>query len=50
MRNFLLGALFGVSLMGTVWLQVDAYRDLNARLSAVEGYIVGLDRMLRAAR
>jgi len=30
-----------------VWIGVDLYTDLNTRLNRVEGYLHGLDQMLR---
>lgn len=49
MRNFLLGVLVGVTLMGSVCAGISVYASFNERLSAVEGYIVGIE-MLRRAR
>lgn len=50
MRNFLLGVLVGVLLMAGVTLGLSTYQNFNNRLSAVEGYIVGLEMMRRGMR
>lgn len=50
MRNFLLGVLVGCILMAGVHLAIDTYQNFNNRLSAVEGYIVGLEMMRRGMR
>lgn len=44
---FLGGVLVGVMLMTSVAMGVQVYKHFNDRLSAVEGYIHGLDMMLR---
>ena len=50
MRNFLLGVLVGVTLMGGTWVAVDTYKAFNDRVSRIEGYLSGLDMMLRQMR
>lgn len=48
MRNFLAGVLVGCVLTFTVVIVRDAYTAMNQRVSHIEGYLAGLDRMLRA--
>jgi len=44
-RWFLIGMLAGVTLMGAMWVSVDTYKDLNDRISNVEGYLAMMNRM-----
>ena len=50
MTKFLGGVLAGVIVMSVMWTGVELYRDLNVRLSQVEGYIFMLDQMMGRGR
>lgn len=47
-RSFLLGALIGVLFSAGVFTELTIYTSVNTRLSAIEGYIRGLDQFLRS--
>jgi hypothetical protein len=46
--TFCLGMLAGVALMASVWMSVDLYWDMNTRVQRVEGYLSGLNMMMRS--
>ena len=47
MRKFLLGVLLGVLVATATYKAIDAYADLNNRVSFIEGYLQQLDKMMR---